>query len=82
MFTRYLSECSMDTAIWTLGCSDADIVADSDGQLRYWRRRCVEGSWLPLNFPEAWITGVLAIACVCNVVLNSRGQRKLNEQAC
>ena len=62
--------------------NDSFIVAENDGQLRYWRRRRVEGSWSPLNFPEAWIACVLAIACVCNVVRHSRGQRKRNEPAC
>lgn len=52
--------------------NDSFIVAEDDGQLRYWRRRRVEGSWLPLDFPEAWITVVLAIACVFNVVGHSR----------
>ena len=62
--------------------NDSFLIAQYDGQLRYWRRRREEGSWSPLSFPEAWITGALAIACVCNVVLNSRGQRKRNEPAC
>ena len=59
--------------------NDSFLIAQYGGQLRYWRRRREEGSWSPLSFPEAWITGALAIACVCNVVLNSRGQRKRNE---
>lgn len=59
------------------GCDLSAVPATlCDGQFRYYRRRRVEGSWPPLNFPEAWI------ACVCNVVLNSRGQRKRNEPAC
>jgi WD40 repeat protein len=62
--------------------NDSFLIAQYDGQLRYWRRRREEGSWSTLSFPEAWITGALAIACVCNVVLNSRGQRKRNEPAC
>ena len=62
--------------------NDSFLIAQYGGQLRYWRRRREEGSWSPLSFPEAWITGALAIACVCNVVLNSRGQRKRNEPAC
>ena len=62
--------------------NDSFIVAEYDGQLRYWRRRRVEGSWSPLNFPEAWITGVLAIAFVFNVVRHARRQRKRNSHAC
>ena len=55
--------------------NDAFLIEQSDGQLHYWRRRRVEGSWSPLNFPEAWITGALAIACVLNIVGYSRLQR-------
>ena len=62
--------------------NDSFIVAENDGQLRYWRRRRVEGSWSPLNFPEAWIACVLAIACVFNVFRRSRRPRKRNEDAC
>ena len=48
--------------------NDSFLVAEDEGQFYYWRRRRVEGSWSPLNFPEAWLTGALAIACVVNVV--------------
>jgi hypothetical protein len=58
--------------------NDSFIIAEYDGQLRYWRRRRVEGSWSPLDFPEAWIACVLAIACVCDPVRHSRRQRNSN----
>lgn len=58
--------------------NDSFIIAGYGGELRYWRRRRVEGSWSPLDFPEAWITCALAIACVCNIVCRSRRQRKRN----
>ena len=58
--------------------NDSFIVAEHDGQLRYWRRRRVEGSWSPLEFPEAWITCVLAIVFVGDVARHSRRQQTRN----
>jgi WD40 repeat protein len=55
--------------------NDSFLVADDDGRLRYWRRRRMEGSWSPLSFPEPWITSVLAIVCMCDVVRHSRRRR-------
>jgi len=55
--------------------NDGFIVDQGRGQLNYWRRRRVEGSWSPLSFPEAWVTGALAIALMFNVVGYSRRQR-------
>ena len=50
------------------------LIADHDGNLRYWRRRREEGSWTPLNFPEPWIAGVFAILFILDVIRHSRRQ--------
>ncbi|MGB1814505.1 MAG: hypothetical protein ACPHJ3_04055 [Rubripirellula sp.] len=55
--------------------NDGLIIKCNHDQLNYWRRRRVEGSWSPLSFPEAWITGALALACLVNVVVYSHRQR-------
>ena len=55
--------------------NDSFFINTSNGQLNYWRRRRVEGSWSPLSFPEAWVTGALAIALMFNVVGYQRYQR-------
>lgn len=56
--------------------NDSFFINSRDGQLHYWRRRRVEGSWSPFEFPEVWITGVLAIASVFNVIFHARRQQK------
>lgn len=48
--------------------NDSFLVTDDKGRFSYWRRRRPEGSWSPLNFPAAWITGTLALACVVSVI--------------
>jgi len=55
--------------------NDSFFINTSNGQLNYWRRRRVEGSWSPLSFPEAWVTAALAIALMFNVVGYQRYQR-------
>lgn len=55
--------------------NDSFFINTSNGQLNYWRRRRVEGSWSPLSFPEAWVTGAFAIALMFNVVGYWRRQR-------
>ncbi len=59
--------------------NDSFLINTSNGQLNYWRRRRVEGSWSPLSFPEAWVTGALAIALMFNVVGHWRRQRSHDE---
>jgi hypothetical protein len=66
-----LSQRGLHTAI----VNDGFLINEERGQLNYWRRRRVEGSWSPLSFPEAWVTGALAIACRFNVVGYSRRTR-------
>ena len=52
--------------------NDSFLIAEYDGNLRYWRRRRVEGTWSPLHFPEPWIACVLAVLCVYDVARHSR----------
>ena len=47
--------------------NDSFLVTDDKGRFYCWCRRRPEGSWSPLNFPAAWTTGTLVLACVVNV---------------
>ena len=53
--------------------NDSFLIAEHDGQQRYWRRRRAEEAWSPLNFPEAWIACVLGIVRVCDVIRVASG---------
>lgn len=59
--------------------NDSFLINTGNGQLNYWRRRRVEGSWSPLSFPEAWVTGALAIVLMFNIVGDWRRQRTHDE---